>query len=116
VLAVLAFVAVLATPEPSAVPSPACSRQNAAVEILSQAPAPYPDSARRLNIGPVVVLLNVTVDENGVVKNASILKSSNNMALDQTALRSAWRSTYLPKVVDCVPMLALYQLKVEIDP
>jgi TonB family protein len=113
-----ALVAVLALSPagPTAAPSPACSVPNASAAVLQQAPAYYPDSARFLNLGPAVVTVSVTVDANGRMRSASIVKSSANLALDQAALRAARNSTFSPKVVDCTTVEGIYFMRVEIDP
>lgn len=69
---------------------------------MAQAVTPaYPDSARDLGLGPVVVYVQVTVNPDGTIARAVITQSSNNSAIDQAALRAARTSTYSPKLVGC---------------
>ncbi len=63
----------------------------------------YPESAGKLNLGPVSVLVLVTVDSAGTVIDTTIYKSSNNKAMDAAAIAASRKAKYLPKVVNCQP-------------
>jgi TonB family protein len=52
--------------------------------------------------------VEVSVGPSGNLANATIYKSSNNMAMDQAALRAARQSSYAPKLVDCEPVQGDY--------
>lgn len=49
-------------------------------------------------------IVAVTVAPNGSVKKAKISSSSGNITFDQASIHAARRSTYGPKMVDCVPV------------
>jgi TonB family protein len=54
------------------------------------------------------VVVRVTVTPDGSVKNTAIAESSNNRDLDEAAVAGARNSTFLPKLVDCVPVTGDY--------
>jgi TonB family protein len=76
----------------------------------------YPDSAKELNLGEVTVQVEVTVGASGNLVSASVYKSSNNMAMDQAALRAARQSAYAPHLVDCVPTQGDYLFSATFQP
>ncbi|MBV8433654.1 MAG: energy transducer TonB, partial [Candidatus Eremiobacteraeota bacterium] len=45
-----------------------------------------------------------------------IFKSTNNMAMDQAALRAARQSSYSPKLVNCQPVQGDYLFRVDFNP
>jgi len=96
--------------------APTCAMPNAAATVVHAAAADYPASARDLGIGPVTILVAVTIDANGKLVDAHILRSSNNMALDQTALRAARNSSYSPTIVNCQATTGSYIFRVAMDP
>lgn len=55
--------------------------------------------------GKVTVLLHVTIDPSGSLREARIYQSSNNMAIDQAAVAAARKSSYVPKIVGCQPVV-----------
>jgi TonB family protein len=76
----------------------------------------YPDSARDLGLGPVTVLVEVTVSPSGALTDANVYKSSGNSAIDREALRAAHQSTYAPKLVNCSPTSGQYLFRAEFNP
>ena len=61
-------------------------------------------------------LVQVTIDANGNVANAQILKTSSLAALDQEALRVARASEYSPTIVNCTPQSADATLTITFAP
>jgi len=59
-----------------------------------------PSGAPRIN---VVVLVEVTVDPNGELEDERITMSSNDVRIDEAALRAARQARYAPMIVNCVP-------------
>jgi TonB family protein len=76
----------------------------------------YPDSARDLGLGPVTVLVVVTIGPTGSLVDAKIQQSSNNGAIDQAAIRAAKQSQYAPKLVNCAPTTGSYIFRAEFNP
>jgi TonB family protein len=66
----------------------------------AQAPD-YPDSARESTINAGVVYVEVALDEEGRLLDASIYAGSGNSALDLSGLRAARKSTYSGAVSYC---------------
>ncbi|HEY5348819.1 MAG TPA: TonB family protein [Candidatus Lustribacter sp.] len=96
--------------------APACAHPNADASVTAVVPPDYPDSVRDLGLGPVSVLVAVTIGSDGALLRATIAQSSNNFALDQSALRSARESTYAPRIADCVPAVGTYLFHADFDP
>jgi TonB family protein len=88
----------------TATPAPACANPNADAQVVDAVTPDYPDSARDLNLGAVTVLVEVALGTQGQVLDAKVAQSSNNLAIDNAALRSARTSTYAPKIADCSPV------------
>jgi TonB family protein len=76
----------------------------------------YPDSAMKLNLGPLTVLVEVTVNPDGTLASSTIFRSSGNADVDQAALSEARASTYAPKLVDCKPVSGQYLFRAEFNP
>jgi TonB family protein len=120
----LFFVLALLTPpinSPLSTPVPGmdqtgCAEPNREVTVENAKAAEYPDSARRLGLGPVVVLVEVTVDTTGIVQDLAIYKSSGNAAIDSASLRAARGSTFKPKIVNCVATTGNYIFRVDFRP
>jgi TonB family protein len=81
----------------------ACATPNAEATVTNPVRPEYPESAKEIGLGPVTVEVEVVVGPTGNLSRASIYKSSNNMAIDQAALRAARESSYSPKLVNCQP-------------
>lgn len=102
--------------QPNAEPAPACSERNRDAIVTHFVTPVFPPDLRSLSGGPYTVLLRVTIDENGDVVDASVGKSSGYKEMDQAALASARKSTYLPKIVNCVPVSYSYLFRDEFRP
>jgi TonB family protein len=97
-------------------PKPACANPNVEATVTNPVQPDYPESARDLGLGAVSVEVEVTVSASGNLSGATVYKSSNNMSIDQAALRAARQSTYSPKLVDCQPTNGSYIFKADFDP
>lgn len=93
------FLGALATASP---PPAACA--DSQVRILGAAPVIYPESAKDIGLGEVFADVEVTIDPSGHVIAAKVVKSSNNMSIDQAVVRAARKSHYLSAVRDCQPV------------
>ena len=76
----------------------------------------YPDSARDLGLGKVTVLVQVTIDAQGRLLDTKIFQSSNNAAIDQSALRAARQTTYAPRIANCAPAEGTYIFHADFEP
>lgn len=97
-------------------PAPRCAHPNQNASIVKAMSPEYPDSARDLGLGPVTVLVNVTVDPSGEPWSVYISKSSGNSNIDAQALLAARGSTYSPKYQNCKAVRASYLFRAEFDP
>jgi TonB family protein len=91
-----------------------CQPRDVDAEVLDAVPA-YPTAASGTGNGnqPVVT---VNVDADGRITSASIYRSTDDMALDQAALRAVRESTYLPAIKNCVRTAGSLQLTVTLEP
>ncbi len=81
-----------------------CAQPNRDAGVTNGVQPDFPESAKGLGLGPdVTVLVLVTIGSSGNILDTSIYKSSDNMALDQAALRAARESSYQSKLVNCQP-------------
>jgi TonB family protein len=103
-----------ATPAPTE--KPACANPNQEASVTQPVAPDYPDSARDLGLGAVTVLVQVTVGPTGNLLGEKVYQSSNNMAIDQAALRAARQSSYAPKLVNCQPTQGDYIFRAEFQP
>lgn len=108
-------VAPVATPAPTQAP-PACKTPYQDATAPNQVPPDYPEAARSLGLGPVTVLVQVTISATGSLQSAKIYQSSNNMSIDQSALSAARQSSYSPKIVNCKPVEGTYLFRAQFDP
>jgi TonB family protein len=81
--------------------TPACNTPNKTVTLTQAITPDYPDSAKDLGLGHLVILVAVTVDGDGKVIDARIQRTSYNMALDRSALLAAHFSSYSPMIQNC---------------
>jgi TonB family protein len=84
-----------------------CIHQASVVKAVS------PNYPRSLppGLAAFAVLVNVTIGEDGSVKEATVYDSSGYPDADAAAIEAAKASTYAPKVVDCKPAASVYQLR-----
>ncbi|MEO6836255.1 MAG: TonB family protein [Candidatus Tumulicola sp.] len=101
---------------PAATPKPACANPNVEATVTSPVQPDYPEAARSLGLGPVSVEVEVTVGPSGNLVGAKIYKTSNNMSIDQSALRAARQSSYSPKLIDCSPTTGDYIFRADFQP
>jgi TonB family protein len=105
--------AVSATASPSAQPAQ-CANPNREVTVVKAVAPVYPESAP--NLGPVTVLLDVKIKPDGTLLSAGVQQSSNNMTLDQAALRAARNSQYSPKYINCKAVAGDYVFRADFAP
>ena len=98
------------TPTPTDSPKPSCSNPNVAAHTLEAVNAETPEDITGL---PATVQVQVTLDENGRVKDARVYASAGNSRLDRAALVAARTSTYAPAIVDCLPTGGTYLFRVD---
>ncbi|HEY8298094.1 MAG TPA: TonB family protein [Candidatus Baltobacteraceae bacterium] len=103
-------------PQPVVTAKPACKVPFQDATVTNEVPPEYPDSARSLGLGTVTVLVKVAVGPSGSLQNATVYQSSNNLAIDQSALSAARQSTYAPKIVNCQPTSGDYLFRAQFDP
>ena len=102
------------TPAPTA--KPACANPNQEATVTNAMQPEYPQSAQDQGLGPVTVLVQVTVGPSGGLVDAKVYKSSNNMAVDQAAIRAARQSQYAPRLVNCAPTTGDYIFRADFQP
>ncbi len=101
---------------PATAAPPACRTPYQDATSPNQVPPDYPEAARSQGLGPVTVLVQVTISPSGSLQGAKIYQSSNNMSIDQSALSAARQSTYSPKIVACKPVEGTYLFRAQFDP
>jgi len=102
------------TPEPpTPTPKPECANPNADAAIKGSPVEPdYPDIAREQG-ATGVTQVKVTLDASGNVTDASVYKSAGNPALDQSAIKAAKATAYIPETVNCVKTAGSYIFRAE---
>jgi TonB family protein len=93
-----------------------CNIPDKEVTVAQAATPGYPDSARDLGMGPVVVYVQVTVNPDGTIARAVIAQSSNNSAIDQAALRAVRQSLYSPRIVNCNAVTGIFIFRADFRP
>ena len=64
----------------------------------------------------VTVQIAVTIAPSGKVVGAEVYRSSGDPAVDKAVLTAAEKSTYSPKLVNCVPVGGTYLFKADVAP
>ncbi len=104
--------AVPATPTPSPRPSASanpCGVANAPAALLS-APTPPPIPANvRATVTSGITDIRVTLDPQGHVLTATMVRSSGNAALDALGLQMAKDASYTPARMACRPIVGSYE-------
>lgn len=108
------FAIFIAQPAPAA--NGGCDRPFSDATVVQAVAPNYPDSARKLKLGPVTVLVNVTIGANGNLVATSIAHSSGNANIDQEALRAARQSTYRARTVNCAAVAGTYLFRADFNP
>ncbi len=105
-------------PPASPAPTPAaCPDPNQEAHTIEQAQPNYPQSASELGLGPVTVVVIVTVGPTGNLVGATIGSDpAHNSAIEQEALRVARTTTYAPHLVNCKPVTSEYQYVIDFEP
>jgi protein TonB len=99
---------------PTATPKPTCPNPNADATIKSQADLDYPDIARQQG-ATGTAQVKVTLDAEGNPVDVAIYKSTGNSLLDQSALKAAKATTYVPEIVNCVKTAGSYLFRADFD-
>lgn len=92
-------------------PGPACAVPFKDVTMLRPVTPEYPDAARAMHLGPVVVIITITVTAKAEVAGASIVQTSGTPIIDMAALLAARQSTYSPKIANCSPVAGTYMFR-----
>lgn len=107
----------VATPGPPAsTPKPVCATPFKDATMVNGVTPEYPDAAREANLGPVTVIVKITLSASASVLDASVLQSSGNSSIDRAALSAARQSSYSPKIEDCKPVEGTYSFRANFDP
>jgi TonB family protein len=88
----------------AAVVAAACTKPNADPAAVNPAAPQVPFRITRV----VSAVVAVTITPSGSVAGAKIYKSSGNAAIDKAVLTAAEKSTYSPKIVNCVAVQGTY--------
>jgi TonB family protein len=99
------------SPTPRATSS-ACLVPNRAVTITNTVVPDFPPAAVTHY---AVVVVRVTVAPDGNITKAEVIDSGGNASLGTAALKAAVASTYMPKIVNCQPVIGTYDFRAEID-
>lgn len=108
-----AFIAQATT---ASIPTATCATPSHDAGVVSAMTAHYPMFERQRGLGPLVALVEITLDLGGHVTSAKIFRSSGTDDGNREAMRAARGSKYYPKVVNCVPTAAVYLFRVVMDP
>jgi periplasmic protein TonB len=100
----------------AATTGPLCPNPNEDAYVINAMSPMYPDSARDFGLGKVTVLVQVTLDAQGRLLDTKISQSSNNAAIDRSALRAARQTTYAPRIANCVPVEGTYIFRADFEP
>jgi len=103
------------TPVPPT-PKPACANPSKEAAATNLVTPEYPEAAREANLGPVVVIVKITLSASASVLDASVLQTSNNSQIDRAAVQAARQSSYSPKLENCVPTSGSYTFRANFDP
>lgn len=101
---------------PTPTPKPACAEPYREATMTNGVSPEYPESAKEQGLGPVTVIVKITLSPAASVEGSSVLQSSGNMAIDQAALLAARQSSYAPKLTDCKPVEGTYSFRANFDP
>ena len=91
-----------------------CAKANADAKPLDAAAPDLPKSQMPTHKVSAVVL--VTIAANGKATAARIYSSSADAAVDRAVIVAAEKSTYSPKIVNCVPVTGTYLFRADFAP
>jgi TonB family protein len=97
---------------PPSVVAATCAQPGVEAGVLTPQAPDIPHSLNHAASAQAVV----TISAAGRVAGARILHSSGNRAIDAAVLSAARRSTYRPKIVDCVAVAGSYVFRVDVKP
>ena len=97
-------------------PKPQCAVPTKDASMTNGVAPEYPEVAKEQNLGPVVVLVKITLSASASVQDASILQSSGNSAIDRAAIVAARQSSYAPAIENCQPVAGTYSFRASFDP
>ena len=97
---------------PSAVLAAACAKPNVEATVTDPV-APVMPHGLHVSGNTVV---DVTIDPNGHAIAAKFIHSSGVPAMDRAVVDAALKSTYSPKIVNCVPMQGSYLFRADFAP
>jgi D-alanyl-D-alanine endopeptidase (penicillin-binding protein 7) len=90
----------------------ACAHPNAEASVRNPEPPMLPHGLKAS--GSVDV--SVTISPSGRVTHTSIVKSSGNATIDDAVAEAARKSTYTPKMVNCLPVQGGYVFHADFEP
>ncbi|HEX8806358.1 MAG TPA: energy transducer TonB [Candidatus Aquilonibacter sp.] len=82
--------------------TPTCAVPNRAASVVRTAMLEDPGMAEFPG-WKIDVLVNVSLNAQGTLTDAHLIKSTGNRAADDEALRLARQSVYAAKIINCVP-------------
>lgn len=117
-IASVAAIAALTAAAPAAAQTVApsaesCAAPNSQAATITAAAAEIPNSLQAAGVTTGTAAVQVDIDAEGHVLNASIAKSSGVYGLDQAALRAARESTFQPQVTNCAGVAGSYLFEVD---
>jgi TonB family protein len=110
-LALTAFLAVLAFPMAWAAGPLKVEGNVKAPKIVNKVQPEYPASAREAKIEGTVVV-NTVIDEQGRVRNPTVAESSGNADLDRSAVDTVAQWTFQPATLDGKPVEVYYTITI----
>jgi len=96
----------------NAIVAATCANPNAEAGVVNPAAPKVPMKITQATSAEVAV----TIAPNGNVVNTRIYKSSGNAAIDKSVLAAAEKSTYSPKIVNCVATQGSYLFMAQFAP
>ena len=93
----------------------ACSVPNRPASVSHAATMEY-DAGADFPRYPIDILVDVSLNADGLPTRVHIIKSSGDPAADHKALRLARQSVYAPKIVNCAPTASTVLFKAHVLP
>lgn len=109
------------TPSPAATPAPtttvpaaqACLQHDISPAVAATSPpVQIPPDARASKVSGVSAI-QVQIDPEGRITDATVARSSGNSGLDDVAVQMAKTATYTPALVKCKPVASVYTFTVK---
>lgn len=109
-----------ATPQASAAPTPTatpnCAAADTPVQVAASPPPPEIPAEARASRANGITRVQVAVDPNGAVSNATVLQSSGSAPMDLVAVSMARAAQYTPATHACKAIAANYTFQVKFNP